>query len=219
MDIDKEIDRLEEQIKEKEITNDPHKLEENNDKNKVATIKDMTYNEVAEFAKKSNLIATGQDKNFVAELSEKNKDVLSASIELEKAKVEIENLKILLEQERIQTEKEKNLNERLKDKYGSKLDRQAYYYASLKPILETVWIKEPMNVILMWVIATLVCLSGIYPLKLLFCATFGNLIAGASSDKRKGFAKGCLWSAVAVLGLSLTALLIYGVIKLGLYLF
>lgn len=212
MDLDEELSKLEEQVKD-----DQENAEIPPDA--VSTIKDMSYGEVTEMAKKSNLVATAKDENFVAELSEKNKDVLSASIELEKAKVEIENLKILLEQERIQTEKEKNLNERLKDKYGSKLDRQAYYYASLKPILETVWIKEPMNVILMWVIATLVCLSGIYPLKLLFCATFGNLIAGASSDKRKGFAKGCLWSAVAVLGLSLTALLIYGVVKLGLYLF
>lgn len=216
MDLDEELSKLEEKVGEQQENAEiPPKSEQNS----VSTIKDMSYGEVTEMAKKTNLVATAKDENFVAELSEKNKDVLLASIELEKAKVEIENLKILLEQERIQTEKEKSLNERLKDKYGSKLDKQAYYYASLKSILETVWIKEPMNVILMWVIATLVCLSGIYPLKLLFCATFGNLIAGASSDKRKGFAKGCLWSAVAVLGLSLTALLIYGVVKLGLYLF
>ena len=183
-------------------------------------VSDMTFQEVTEMAKKTNLIATSADKDFVGELSDKNKDVLKASIDLEREKVEAEKQKILLEQAKIEKEKEENLNERLKGKFGAKLDAQDYHYKSLKPILETVGMKNPMNVYLMWIIAIFVTIIiPIYPIKLLFCATFGNLLAGASSENRKGFAKGCMWTAVAILGISLTALLGFGMVKIAMYLF
>lgn len=183
-------------------------------------VSEMTFQEVTEMAKKTNLIATSEDKDFVGELSDKNKDVLKASIDLEREKVEAEKQKILLEQAKIEKEKEENLNDRLKGKFGAKLDAQDYHYKSLKPILETVGMKNPMNVYLMWIIAIFVTIIiPIYPIKLLFCATFGNLLAGASSENRKGFAKGCMWTAVAILGISLTALLGFGMVKIAMYLF
>ena len=122
-------------------------------------------------------------------------------------------------QAQLEVEKDKALNERLKSRYGAKLDAQEYHYKSLQPILETFWIKKPMNVWVMWVIAIVGCVTGIYPIKLLFCATFGNLIAGATGDSRKGFAKGCFWTAIAILGLAITALVIFGIVKLAMYLF
>ena len=186
---------------------------------KALTVQEMSFTQVTEMAKKSNLLATSEDKNFVAELSEKNKDVLKASIDLEKDKIEAKKLEIKLEQEKLATEKEKNLNERLKERFGSKLDAQEYHYKSLQPILETFGIKKPMNIYVMWVIAILGCVTLIYPIKLFACATFGNLLAGASSENRKGFAKGCMWTFIAILGISFIALLIFGLIKLGIYLF
>ena len=191
---------------------------QNNDENPV-TISDMSYMQVTEMAKKSNLIATAKDKTFIEELSDKNKDVLKSSIDLEREKVEAEKLQIKLEQEKIATEKEKSLNERLKGKFGSKLDEQEYHFKSLKPILETFGIKQAMNIYVMWTISIIGCITLIYPIKLLFCAIFGNLIAGASSENRKGFAKGCLWTAISILGIALTTLIIFGIVKLGQYLF
>ncbi len=191
---------------------------QNNDENPV-TISDMSYLQVTEMAKKSNLIATAKDKTFIEELSDKNKDVLKSSSDLEREKVEAEKLQIKLEQEKIATEKEKSLNERLKGKFGSKLDEQEYHFKSLKPILETFGIKQAMNIYVMWTISIIGCITLIYPIKLLFCAIFGNLIAGASSENRKGFAKGCLWTAISILGIALTTLIIFGIVKLGQYLF
>lgn len=188
-------------------------------KETALTVHDMDYVQVVEDAKKANLMSTANDKDFVGELSEKNKDVLKASIDLEREKVEKARQEMVLQQEKINNEKEQALNERLKGRYGAKLDAQEYHYKSLQPILETFWIKKPMNVYVMWVIAILGCLTMIYPIKLLFCATFGNLIAGATGDSRKGFAKGCLWTAIAILGLALTALIIFGIVKLAMYLF
>lgn len=234
MEIDDKLAELETMVENKAIESEEVKVEEilenveetqdnaNNEPkqpNNALAIKDMSFNDVTEMAKKSNLVATANDKNFVAELSEQNKDVLKASIALEREKVEAENLRIKLEQEKLATEKEKNLNERLKDRFGSKLDAQEYHYKSLQPILETFGIKKPMNVYVMWIIAVLGCITLLYPIKLLFCATFGNLIAGASSENRKGFAKGCMWTAIAILGVAFIALIIFGITKLGLYLF
>lgn len=223
--MDKEVEELQKQLAEKKEQEQANKSEspieeetKETPKQEVA-VGEMSYNEVTEMAKKVNLLATSEDKDFVGELSDRNKDVLKASIDLEREKVEAEKQKILLEQEKIAKEKEENLNERLKGKFGAKLDAQEYYYKSLQPILETVGVKKPMIVWLMWVIAVGAILFPIYPIKLLFCATFGNLLAGASSENRKGFAKGCMWTAIAILGISLTALLVFGMVKLGTYLF
>lgn len=224
--MDKEMEELQKQLAEKKEQEEqasqaeiPNEESQETPKQEML-LTEMSYNEVTEMAKKTNLMATSKDKDFVGELSDKNKDVLKASIDLEREKVEAEKQKILLEQEKIAKEKEENLNERLKGRFGSKLDAQEYHYKSLKPILETVGMKTPMNVILMWIIAVFVTIViPIYPVKLLFCATFGNLLAGASAENRKGFAKGCMWTAIAILGISLTALLIFGMVKLGTYLF
>lgn len=223
--MDKEVEELQKQLAEKkeqeQVNQSESPIEEDAKETptQAVTVSEMTYNEVTEMAKKTNLLATSEDEDFVGELSDKNKDVLKASIDLERERVEAEKQRILLEQEQIANEKEKNLNERLKGKFGAKLDAQEYYYKSLQPILETVGVKKPMIVWLMWVIAIGAIIIPIYPIKLLFCATFGNLLAGASSENRKGFAKGCMWTAIAILGMSLTALLVFGVIKLGTYLF
>ena len=223
--MDKEVEELQRQLAEKkeqeQATQSESPIEEEHKetpKQEVA-LSEMSYNEVTEMAKKANLMATSKDKDFVGELSDKNKDVLKASIDLEREKVEAEKQMILLEQAKIEKEKEANLNERLKGKFGAKLDAQEYHYKSLQPILETVGVKKPMNVYFMWIIAVLSCIIPIYPIKLLICATFGNLLAGASSENRKGFAKGCMWTAIAILGISLTALLVFGMVKLGTYLF
>lgn len=224
--MDKELEELQKQLAEKkqqeQNTQQDVPIEEENNEStprQDLVLSEMSYNEVTEMAKKANLMATSNDKDFVGELSEKNKDVLKSSIDLEREKVEAEKQRILLEQEKIAKEKEENLNERLKGKFGAKLDAQEYHFKSLKPILETVGVRNPMNVILMWIIAVSCFIIPIYPLKLLFCATFGNLLAGASSENRKGFAKGCMWTAIAILGISMTALLVFGMVKLGTYLF
>lgn len=210
MDIDEKLSELENQVnnqseEKKQIIEKP--------------LEEMTYDEAKENIKKVALVATSNDKNYVSELHEQSKDVLKASIDLEREKVEKEKQEILLEQEKLATEKEKNLNERLRAGFGAKLDKQDYHYKSLQPILETFGIKKAMNVYVMWAIAILGCISMIYPLKLLFCATFGNLIAGANSDNRKGFAKGCMWTMVAILGIAVAALIIFGVVKLGMKMF
>lgn len=224
--MDREFEELQKQLaekKEQEKANqndNPVEEETKETPKQELAVSEMTYNEVTEMAKKTNLLATSKDKDFVGELSEKNKDVLKASIDLEREKVEKEKQRILLEQEKIAKEKEENLNERLKGRFGSKLDAQEYHYKSLKPILETVGMKTPMNVILMWLIAVFVTIViPIYPIKLLVCATFGSLLAGASAENRKGFAKGCMWTAIAILGIALTALIVFGMVKLGTYLF
>ena len=212
MDLDEKLAELEEKIKDEQKT-----TQENMQVNNAITksLGDMSYDETKENIKKVALVATGQDQNYVEELHEQSKEVLTGSIALEKARVERETQEIILEQEKIATEKEKELNERLKAKYGAKLDQQEYHYKSLKPILETFWIKSPMNVYVMWIIAIVGCLTLIYPAKLLISATFGNLIAGANSEHRKGLAKGCMWTMVAILGAALVALMGLGVYKLA----
>lgn len=214
--MEETLEDLQKQIDEKKAEK---KQKEEENKETALTLHDMDYTQVVEDAKKANLMSTANDKDFVGELSEKNKDVLKASIDLEREKLETIKQETSLMQEKINNEREQALIERLKGRYGAKLDAQEYHYKSLQPILETFWIKKPMNVWVMWVIAIIGCITGIYPIKLLFCATFGNLIAGATGESRKGFAKGCMWTAIAILGLAITSLVIFGIVKLAMYLF
>lgn len=209
MDIEEKLTELEEQAnaesEEKQEATEPI----------TKPLQDMTYEETKENIKKVVLISTGKDKNYVEELHGQSKEVLTGSIELEKAKVEKEKAAILLQQEQIATQKEKELNDRLKAKYGAKLDQQEYHFKSLQPILETFWIKKPMNIYVMWIIAIVGCITLIYPTKLLICATFGNLIAGANSESRKGLAKGCIWTMIAILGLALLVIVGLGIYKVA----
>ena len=214
--MEETLEDLQKQIDAKKAEQEKQQEEK---KENALTLHEMDYVQVVEDAKKANLMSTANDKDFVGELSEKNKDVLKASIDLEREKVEKARQEMVLEQEKINNEKEQALNERLKGRYGAKLDAQEYHFKSLQPILETFWIKKPMNVWVMWIIAIVGCITGIYPIKLLFCATFGNLIAGATGESRKGFAKGCMWTAIAILGLAITSLVIFGLVKLAMYLF
>jgi len=217
-ELQKQIDekKAEQQAKEEKKQEEQVKEEK---KETALTIHEMDYASVVEDAKKANLMSTANDKDFVDELSQKNKDVLKASIELEKQKFETLRQETILAQEKLEVEKDKALNERLKGKYGAKLDAQEYYYKSLQNVLETFGIKKPMNVYVMWFIFFFAWITLIYPIKLLINVTFVNLIAGATSENRKGFAKGCLWTAVAILGLAITSLVIFGIVKLAMYLF
>lgn len=199
------------------VQSEPNSEPEN--KATALTVQEMSYDQVQEFAKKSNLVSTAKDKNFVAELSEMNKDVLKESIALEKERIALKNKELELEKAKLDTEKEKTTNERLREGFGSKLDAQEYHYKSLKPILETVGIKTPMNIIFMWVIAIAINIIPIYPVKLLVCATIGQLIAGANNESRKGFAKGVLWTSVVLIGIALMVVVGFGVVKLGAWLF
>lgn len=235
MEIDDKLAELENMVKNQAVESEEIKTEEileesqetqhsqNNEAtepNKAVTIKDMSFEQVTEMAKKSNLVSTANDKNFVAELSEQNKDVLKASITLEREKLVLKEKELQLEKERIETEKEKSVNERLRDGFGSKLDAQEYHYKSLKPVLESIGMKTPMNIFWMWTLAIVFTLViPVYPIKLMFCATFGNLIAGASADNRKGFAKGCMWTAVAILGLAFICVIVFGIVKFAEFLF
>lgn len=219
MNIDEQLSALEQSLEPKKAETETANEQENGKGSQLATLQDMTYEQTRENIKKVALVSTGKDENYVTELHDQSKDVLSESIALEKIKVEKEKQEIELEREKLATEKEKELNDRLKAKYGAKLDQQDYHFKSLQPILETFWIKKPMNIYVMWTIAILGCLTLIYPLKLLFSATFGNLIVGATSDSRKGLAKGAMWTTVAILGFAITAILIFGIVKLGLHLF
>lgn len=229
MNIDERIAELENSINNStsvEQEQEPNETRRDNaflpdsfNKDGLISLQNMTYDEAKENIKKSTLVSTGEDEHYVSQLQEQSKGVLTESIALEREKVEMQKLQILLEQEKLATQKEKELNDRLKAKYGANLDKQEYHYKSLQPILETFWIKKPMNVYVMWAIAILGCLTLIYPLKLLFSATFGNLIAGATSESRKGLAKGAMWTTVAILGFAFTAILIFGIVKLGIFLF
>ena len=214
--MEETLEDLQKQIDAKKAEQEKQQEEK---KETALTIHEMDYVQVVEDAKKANLMSTANDKNFVDELSERNKDVLKASIELEKERVEKVRQEMALEQEKINNEKEKALNERLKDKYGAKLDAQEYYYKSLQNVLETFGIKKPMNIWVMWFIFFFAWITLIYPIKLLINVTFVNLIAGATSENRKGFAKGCIWTAVAILGLAIASLVIFGIVKLAMYLF
>ena len=72
--LQKQLAEMKEQ--EQKQTESPIEEEVKDTPKQELTVSEMTYNEVTEMAKKANLMATSNDKDFVGELSDKNKDVL-----------------------------------------------------------------------------------------------------------------------------------------------
>lgn len=135
-----------------------------------------TFEQGIDFIKLRSLADAGNDENSRKENAQKSKEVIEAEIQLEKAKAEQRIAQVELEKLKLSIQEKKFESERFKNIYGDKLDEQEYVYRSLRPILETFWIHNPMNVIIMWIFAVL----GFIPflVKKLIASTIGDFFKG-----------------------------------------
>lgn len=147
------------------------------------------------------------DEKFIKEVKDNVKDATLKLTEAEKESAELKKQNIIYKQELQDKDKKLNDYKKLEDLWANKEKKRLYHYNGVKPIMEFVGIKEPMNLIFLYSLT--IILVWFFLLAKLFKGTIGALIAGAEDSNRPKAIKGLLWTMVAVfIGTLLTAVAI-----------
>lgn len=156
-----------------------------------------------EFSKKMDEVkqnvlidASAQDDNFVNAVKKNVKEAAVKLTEVEKEKANLQGQQVELEQAKIQTKQNKETHEQNADKWEDKRKKRQFHYDGVKPIMEFVNIKEPMNLFFLYFLATI--LTPLYVLNKLCKGSFGVLLTGANDKDRSKAAKGFLWTMLCV---------------------
>lgn len=174
-----------------------------NDKPLISNITEQTqFNEAVDSAKLNILKdASANDEKFVAEVKENVKDATLKLMEVEKEKAELEKQNVLYHQELTDKDRQINEYEQKVNYWENRQKRREYHFNGVKPILNFVGIKEPMNLFVLYFLT--IVLVPFFLLAKLLKGTFGVLIAGASDGDRPKMVRGFLWTmlGLAVVGI------------------
>lgn len=155
--------------------------------------------------------AAENDTNFVDTIKRNVKEAAVRLTEVEKDKADLQGQQIKYESEKLSTKQIKNENEQKEDKWDNKRKRRQFHYDGVKPIMEFVGVKEPMNLVFLYFLT--IILTPIYLVAKLIRGTFGALIAGASDSQRGKMAKGFLWTVLCVFVLITVVSIVYLFLK------
>lgn len=210
---DKELDELAKTseitpvvVKPDEVSNVP--AVDNEDKVKIQT----QFSKAMDTVKENVLQEASQnDEKFVNTIKENVKAAATKLTEVEKNKADFQQQQVQYESEKLGTKQRKNIHEQNEDTWLNKQKRRQFHYDGVKPIMEFVGIKEPMNLAFLYLLA--VILTPLFLVAKFIKGTFGTLVAGASDEKRSKAAKGFLWTMLCIFTLLVVICLVYLFLK------
>ena len=199
-------------IKDEELENELKKRNSNNEsisssqeiipkfaKTQFATQMEGVKEQLLDVAKK-------EDDNFVEVVTHNLKQAAISNSQVELEKQELEKSQVQTEQkkeERAQTQVEHRKQE---DIWENRRKKRQYHYDGVKPIMSSVGINEPMNLLILYGLTFI--LVWFFLIGKLWSATIGALICGATDGNRPKAMKGFIWT---VLGLLLVLVVAGGV--------
>lgn len=203
-----ELDKmLEERIAEKEAAVPMVQAEKSSTASPLSNVTEATDFTKAIDAAKIRVVedASANDANFVKDFEKKLKDATLelAAVEEEKARLEKQNIEY--HQELLRTNQELNEHIQAENLWENRQKRREYHYNGVKPIMEFVGIKEPMNLFLLYALTSI--LVWFFLFAKLFKGTIGALIAGAEDSDRPKAVKGFLWTLIGVIAVGVVGLL------------
>lgn len=155
------------------------------------------FNEAVDTAKLNILKeASVNDEKFVTEVKSNVKDATIKLTEVEKEKAELEKQNVLYYQELKDKARQINEFEKKVNYWENRQKRREYHFNGVKPIMNFVGIKEPMNLFVLYFLT--IVLVPFFLLAKLLKGTFGVLIAGASDGDRPKMVRGVLWTLLAI---------------------
>lgn len=170
------------------------------------------FNEAVDTAKLNILQeASETDEKFVQEVKENVKDATLKLMEVEKEKAELEKQNVLYHQELKDKDRQINEYEQKVNYWENRQKRREYHFNGVKPIMNFVGIKEPMNLFVLYFLT--IVLVPFFLLAKLIKGTFGVLIAGASDGDRPKMVRGFLWTLLALVITCMLAGAIYLFLK------
>lgn len=155
--------------------------------------------------------AAATDEKFVKDFTEQLKEATLKSAQVEQEKQELEKQNVQYAQELLETQQKLNAATQQVNEWDKKQKRRQYHYDGVKPIMEFVGIKTPMNLFLLYALTGV--LVWFFLLNKLFKGTVGALIAGAEDSDRPKAVKGFLWTLIAVIAVAVLAFVILLVLK------
>ena len=155
--------------------------------------------------------AAATDEKFVKDFTENVKQSALTSAQVEQEKQELEKQNVQYAREKLATQQKQNAKEQQVNEWDRKRQRRQFHYDGVKPIMEFVGIKTPMNLPILYFLTTV--LLPFYLIAKWFKGTIGALIAGAEDSDRPKAVKGLLWTLLALLALSALALSILAVLQ------
>lgn len=148
--------------------------------------------------------ASVNDKSFNKNFTDKILDASLKLAEVEKEKAELEKQNIEYYQELLSTQQKLNEQLQSENAWINKEKRREYHFNGVKPILGFVGITSPMNLVILYVLVTI--LIPFYLVNKLVSGTIGVLISGASDGNRPKAVKGFLFTLLAVICTGVIAL-------------
>lgn len=147
------------------------------------------------------------DQKFVDDLKREIKEAALKNAQNEKEKQELEKQNTEYARELLETQQQLNKLQQVQDKWENKEKRREFHYNGVKPIMEFVGIKTPMNLFCLYFLTFV--LTPFYLLNKFFRGTIGAIIFGAEDANRSKAMKGFLWTLLGIIILTIFAFSIY----------
>lgn len=182
-----------------------------------------TQNEVKQFAEtefgkrmtevKVNVLEEAQqnDEQFVETVKSNLKKAAVTATEVEQEKQEYEKQQVQAESEKLSRAQKQNEHKIKEDVWANRQKRRQYHFDGVKPIMSFVEIKEPMNLFVLYFLTVVLIVP--FLLAKLWRGTIGALIAGGCDSNRPKFAKGFIWTLLALAAACVLGGLIYLFLK------
>jgi hypothetical protein len=160
-------------------------------------------------AAKINILqeASVNDKKFTDDFRDKLKEATLKLAEVEREKANLEKQNIEYHQEILETKQLLNEQKQAEDKWINKQRQREFHYAGVRPIMEFVGIKQPMNIALLYSLTLF--LLPFFLFAKLWKGTIGALIAGAEDSDRPKAVRGFLYTLLGVVAVGIIALVTY----------
>jgi hypothetical protein len=177
-------------------------MEISKDKNAIAipqienVIAPSAFTEKVDVLKDKVLEKAQSNEKFVQNITKNVEDATITLVEVEKEKAVLEKQNIIYVQELLETNQKLNEFKQSTDQWQNKRDKRQYHYDGVKPIMEFVGIKTSMNLIILYILVSVLMpffLGGKF-LK----GTVGNLICGIGDGSRTKSVKGFLATILAL---------------------
>ena len=154
------------------------------------------------------------DQKFIDDLKREIKEAALRNAQNEKEKQELEKQNTEYARELLETQQQLNKLQQVQDKWENKEKRRQFHYNGVKPIMEFVGIKTPMNLFCLYFLT--IVLVPFYLVNKFFRGTVGAIIFGAEDANHSKTMKGFLWTLLGIIVLLIMAFSVYAV---GHYLF
>lgn len=151
--------------------------------------------------------ASVNDKKFTDDFRDKLKEATLKLAEVEREKANLEKQNIEYHQELLETKQLLNEQKQAEDKWVNKQRQREFHYAGVRPIMEFVGIKTPMNIALLYSLTMF--LLPFFLFAKLWKGTIGALIAGAEDSDRPKAVRGFLYTLLGVVAVGIIALVTY----------